>query len=211
MFSHKGFLAAALAAAMALGAEAQSVYLVQISDMAKRDGYEVMTREEVAALKKAIAEETKAYPAALAAVKKAWDADELTRKIYFPAAKLAPRKMREQGPFPQEQALKKKEKAMEPLDDALFKEAAASKKKGGGKSDAAKEAAAKMLGTGIWRHDIGWTDIEVVRDPVSGAPSLVFHHAAAAWTQQIGLREWSISLSHDRTHAIAFVVGMGGR
>ena len=36
---------------------------------------------------------------------------------------------------------------------------------------AAKEAAAKMLGTGIWRHDIGWTDIEVVRDPVSGAPS----------------------------------------
>ncbi len=76
---------------------------------------------------------------------------------------------------------------------------------------AAKEAAAKMLGTGIWRHDIGWTDIEVVRDPASGAPSLVFHHAAAAWAQQLGLREWSISLSHDRTHAIAFVVGMGGR
>jgi len=74
---------------------------------------------------------------------------------------------------------------------------------------AAKEAAAKMLGTGIWRHDIGWTDIEVVRDPTSGAPALLLHAAAATWAQQLGLRDWSVSLSHDRTHAIAMVVGMG--
>ena len=111
MFSSKGLWTAALAAVLAFAAEAQSVYLVQITDMARKDGYEVMTREEVAALKKAIAEEAKAYPKALAAVKKAWEEDELTKKVYFPAAKLAPRKMREQGPFPQEQAQKKKEKA----------------------------------------------------------------------------------------------------
>ena len=43
------------------------------------------------------------------------------------------------------------------------------------------------------------------------SPSRFYHHAAAAWALQLGLREWSISLSHDRTHAIAFVVGMGGR
>ncbi len=141
MFRSKGLWTAALATALAFAAEAQSVYLVQITDMARKDGYEVMTREEVAALKKAIAEETKAYPKALAAVRKAWEEDELTKKVYFPAAKLAPRKMREQGPFPQEQAQKKKEKATERLDDALFKEA--NKKKGGGKSDAAKEEAAK--------------------------------------------------------------------
>ncbi|MEZ4657932.1 MAG: holo-ACP synthase [Caldilineaceae bacterium] len=34
---------------------------------------------------------------------------------------------------------------------------------------AAKEAVAKALGTGIWRNGIGWTDIEILRDPASGA------------------------------------------
>jgi holo-[acyl-carrier protein] synthase len=44
---------------------------------------------------------------------------------------------------------------------------------------AAKEAAAKALGTGIWRHQITWQSIEIVRDPASGAPSLHLHDAAA--------------------------------
>ena len=39
---------------------------------------------------------------------------------------------------------------------------------------AAKEAAAKALGTGVWREGINWTDIEVQKDPDTGAPSLVF-------------------------------------
>ena len=41
---------------------------------------------------------------------------------------------------------------------------------------AAKEATSKALGTGIWRNGIGWTDIEVGRDPKSGAPHLLLHN-----------------------------------
>jgi holo-[acyl-carrier protein] synthase len=74
---------------------------------------------------------------------------------------------------------------------------------------AAKEAVAKALGTGIWRHGVDWTDIEIVRDPASGAPQLVLHRAAADHAQKLGLTEWSVSLSHDRKQAIAFVVALG--
>lgn len=76
---------------------------------------------------------------------------------------------------------------------------------------AAKEAVAKALGTGIWRQGVEWTDIEIVRDPASGAPHLLLHGAAADHAQQLGLTEWSISLSHDRERAIAFVVALGNR
>ncbi len=74
---------------------------------------------------------------------------------------------------------------------------------------AAKEAGAKALQSGIWRQGIGWTDIEVLRDEISGAPALRLHNAAAQLAATHGLTEWSVSLSHDRTHAIAFVVAMG--
>lgn len=73
---------------------------------------------------------------------------------------------------------------------------------------AAKEAVAKALGTGIWRHGIDWTDIEIVRNPQSGAPELVLHRAAAAQARKLALTEWSVSLSHDRERAIAFVVAL---
>ena len=76
---------------------------------------------------------------------------------------------------------------------------------------AAKEAVAKALGTGIWRHGIGWTDIEILRDPTSGAPLLTLHHAAAHHAQALDLDEWSISLSHTQTQAIAFVVAQNSR
>lgn len=72
---------------------------------------------------------------------------------------------------------------------------------------AAKEATAKALGTGIWRNGIAWTDIEVVRAE-HGAPTLHLHHAAAARANSLGWTSWSVSLSHDRAHAIAFVVAM---
>ena len=73
---------------------------------------------------------------------------------------------------------------------------------------AAKEAVAKALGTGIWRQEVDWTDIEIVRDPATGAPLLLLHQAAAAHAQRQGLTEWSVSLSHDRERAIAFVVAL---
>ncbi len=72
---------------------------------------------------------------------------------------------------------------------------------------AAKEAVAKALGTGIWRSNICWTDIETLRTS-NGAPLLLLHRAAAARAETLGLAEWSLSLSHDRERAIAFVVAM---
>jgi holo-[acyl-carrier protein] synthase len=71
---------------------------------------------------------------------------------------------------------------------------------------AAKEAVAKVLGTGLWRSGIAWTDIETLRDEQSGAPRLRLHYAAARRAAELRLVEWSISLSHSRDHAIAFVV-----
>lgn len=73
---------------------------------------------------------------------------------------------------------------------------------------AAKEAVAKALGTGIWRHGIEWTDIEVRRNPQSGAPALYLYSAAATHSRDLQLAEWSISLSHDRERAIAFAVAL---
>jgi holo-[acyl-carrier protein] synthase len=71
---------------------------------------------------------------------------------------------------------------------------------------AAKEAVAKALGTGIGA--VRWTDIEVVCDE-RGRPHLILHHEAAALATTLGLKEWSISLSHTATHAIALAVATG--
>lgn len=74
---------------------------------------------------------------------------------------------------------------------------------------AAKEATAKALGTGIWRSGIGWTDIEVQRNPQTGEPSIALTNAAAERATALNLHEWSISLTHDSKSAIAFVVAIG--
>jgi holo-[acyl-carrier protein] synthase len=69
---------------------------------------------------------------------------------------------------------------------------------------AAKEAAAKALGTGI-QHGVAWRDIEVVRAP-SGRPTLLFHGRAAAIAGELGVRNAVISLTHSRTQALAQVL-----
>lgn len=69
---------------------------------------------------------------------------------------------------------------------------------------AAKEAAAKALGTGLWSEaGINWTDIEVLRDPQTGRPSLQLHHRAATLTA--GCRA-HVSLTHTKDHAMAQVI-----
>jgi holo-[acyl-carrier protein] synthase len=68
---------------------------------------------------------------------------------------------------------------------------------------AAKEAAAKALGTGLWSEaGVNWTDIEVTRAE-SGRPNLVFHHNAAKLTSELRAH---LSLSHTKDHAIAQVI-----
>jgi holo-[acyl-carrier protein] synthase len=70
---------------------------------------------------------------------------------------------------------------------------------------AAKEAVAKALGCGI--GDVGWKDIEVLRDE-RRRPAVRLHGAARAQAEALGLRQWSLSLSHTHEHAIALVVAV---
>jgi len=71
---------------------------------------------------------------------------------------------------------------------------------------AIKEAVGKALGTGI--GDVQWTEIEVVCDE-RGRPQLVLHGQAKELARQLGLANWSISLSHTEQHAIGMVVAVG--
>lgn len=68
---------------------------------------------------------------------------------------------------------------------------------------AAKEATMKALGTGV--RGVAWKDIEVVRHE-SGAPSIRLHGRARARAERLGVSEISLSLSHSREYAVAFVV-----
>ena len=71
---------------------------------------------------------------------------------------------------------------------------------------AAKEAVAKALGCGIGR--VSWREIEVLRGP-ERQPILTLHGAASRLALELGFEDWSVSLSHSRTHAVAFVVALG--
>ncbi len=68
---------------------------------------------------------------------------------------------------------------------------------------AAKEAVAKALGCGI--GDVGWKDIEILKNP-RGDPALRLHGAAAARAASLGLDDWAITISHTHEHAVAVVV-----
>ena len=69
---------------------------------------------------------------------------------------------------------------------------------------AAKEAIAKALGTG-WSRGIRWVDLEVVRLP-GGPPTVSLHGRAQAYAEAQGIQHWSLSLSHSRDYAVAFVI-----
>ena len=68
---------------------------------------------------------------------------------------------------------------------------------------AAKEAVSKALGCGI--GDVSWLDIEI-RSDENKAPYLVLHGEGEKLAKQLGLSNWSVSLSHTESQAIAFVV-----
>lgn len=71
---------------------------------------------------------------------------------------------------------------------------------------AAKEAAAKALGTGIGA--VSFQEIEVVQADC-GCPGLRLYGAAAELAARRGLTDWAVSLAHDGGLALAFVVAMG--
>jgi holo-[acyl-carrier protein] synthase len=70
---------------------------------------------------------------------------------------------------------------------------------------AAKEAVAKALGTGI--GDVGWREIEIITGP-RRQPALRLHGHARRLAESLGLRAWTISLSHTHEHAVAVAVAL---
>lgn len=73
---------------------------------------------------------------------------------------------------------------------------------------AAKEAAAKALGTGF-RGAFGLRDIIVAHDPL-GCPRLLLEGGAQALAERLGVQATHISLSDEEDYAVAFVILEGG-
>ena len=68
---------------------------------------------------------------------------------------------------------------------------------------AAKEATMKALGTGV--RGVRWRDIEVLPNR-RGKPILILHETALRRADLLGLRHWTISLTHSRGDAMAIVI-----
>lgn len=71
---------------------------------------------------------------------------------------------------------------------------------------AAKEAVAKALGTGI--GDVGWKEIEIRVDNARKRPTLILHGAAARLSDELGIRQWDVSLTHTKDLACAVAVAI---
>lgn len=72
---------------------------------------------------------------------------------------------------------------------------------------AAKEAVSKALGTGV--VGIMWQEIEILID-WRGRPLVFLHGGAAARAKAINLTRWAVSLTHEHTIGIAFVMASSG-
>lgn len=72
---------------------------------------------------------------------------------------------------------------------------------------AAKEAVIKALD--LPEAGIGWPEIELSRNP-AGRPAIVLHGRAAEVAQALGVRDWAVSISHERDQACAVVVALLG-
>jgi holo-[acyl-carrier protein] synthase len=71
---------------------------------------------------------------------------------------------------------------------------------------AAKEAVAKALGCGI--GDVTWKEMEILGDE-QNAPMLILHGGAEQKAKELGLVNFSVSISHSQSHSVAFVVMIG--
>lgn len=66
---------------------------------------------------------------------------------------------------------------------------------------AAKEAVMKALGRG-WGREVGWTDIEVVRER-GGRPTIRLYGRTAAYAARLGIRRIALALTHTADTAMA--------
>jgi len=72
---------------------------------------------------------------------------------------------------------------------------------------AAKEAAMKAMGTG-WNRNVGWREIEVVRER-GHAPTITLHGKTAQFARRCDIARFHLSISHTATLAIAYVIAEG--
>lgn len=75
---------------------------------------------------------------------------------------------------------------------------------------AVKEAVSKAFGTGIG-PSLGWLDIEVVRNPETGAPSVRLGTKGRSLAASRGVTRVLISLSHTHHFAVAHALLMADR
>ena len=69
---------------------------------------------------------------------------------------------------------------------------------------AAKEAAMKAMGTG-WNRNVGWSEIEVVRQR-GQAPTIALHGKTAAFARRKKIARFHLSITHSADQAIAHVI-----
>ncbi|PQO29718.1 holo-[acyl-carrier-protein] synthase [Bremerella cremea] len=72
---------------------------------------------------------------------------------------------------------------------------------------AAKEAVLKAIGTG-WIKGITWRDVEVANQ-FGGKPIINLSGGALDSAKRRGIEEVQISISHCRTHAVAYAIALG--
>jgi holo-[acyl-carrier protein] synthase len=70
---------------------------------------------------------------------------------------------------------------------------------------AAKEAVAKVLGTGF--RGLGWKEVEVLTSPL-GEPHVVLHDRARVRAERLGMRSIGVSLTLTTVAAEAFVIAL---
>lgn len=72
---------------------------------------------------------------------------------------------------------------------------------------AAKEAIAKVFGTGIGK-ELSFQDIEVMRDPNTNAPLVKLSEKAKLLQQSLNISNIQISISHEEAMVIAFAASL---
>ena len=72
---------------------------------------------------------------------------------------------------------------------------------------AAKEAAMKAMGTG-WNRNVGWSEIEVVRER-GKAPTIALHGKSAVFAGRKNITHFHLSITHTADQAIAHAIAEG--
>jgi holo-[acyl-carrier protein] synthase len=72
---------------------------------------------------------------------------------------------------------------------------------------AAKEAVMKAMGTG-WNRNVGWSEIEVVRER-GKAPTIALHGKSAEFARRKNIARFHLSLTHTAEQAVAHAIAEG--